>query len=221
MIELEKVNKTYNKGKNNEFQALYDVSLAIQDGEMVAVTGKSGAGKSTLLHILAGIDGFEGGSYRVGDISVGELTDRKLAGFRNKRIGMVMQDFALIDGYTAEENVMIPLIFGKVRGRKKRHGMCMDALEKVEMAEFSDKMVSRMSGGQKQRVAIARAIVNSPEFILADEPTGALDSVTSGAIMDVFRKLNEQGHTVVIVTHDHGIASQCHRQVVIEDGRVK
>lgn len=219
MLELKNINKIYNQGKPNEFQALNDVSLKIEDGEMVAIIGKSGAGKSTMLHILAGIDSFESGSYQVGKLSIGGLSDRNLAKFRNQKVGMVMQDFALVEEYTVYENIMIPLIFGKVKKKEQKqriHGV----LEKLGILDKSDKPVNQLSGGQKQRVAIARAIVNKPEFILADEPTGALDSNTSKEIMKVFCQLNEEGHTVVIVTHDMEIAEQCGRIIEIGDGRI-
>ncbi len=219
MIQLEKINKTYNKGKSNEFQALCNVDLTIMDGEMVAVIGKSGAGKSTLLHILAGIDSFEKGSYKVGNVNVGELNEKRLALFRNEKVGIVMQDFALIEGYTVEENIMIPLIFGKVKSGKRKD-MIKNVLEQLGISELRNKAVNKLSGGQKQRVAIARAIVNNPEFILADEPTGALDSQTAMDIMNVFKELNGKGHTIVIVTHDLELAEQCGRIVEISDGRI-
>lgn len=219
MIQLEKINKTYNKGKSNEFQALRNVDLTIMDGEMVAVIGKSGAGKSTLLHILAGIDSFEKGSYKVGNVNVGELNEKRLALFRNEKVGIVMQDFALIEGYTVEENIMIPLIFGKVKSGKRKD-MIKNVLEQLGISELRNKAVNKLSGGQKQRVAIARAIVNNPEFILADEPTGALDSQTATDIMNVFKELNGKGHTIVIVTHDLELAEQCGRIVEISDGRI-
>lgn len=219
MIQMENIVKTYNRGKANEFRALQDVSLRIEPGEMVAITGKSGAGKSTLLHILAGVDNFDSGLYRVGELSVGDMNDKKLAAFRNEKVGMIMQDFALIDGYTAEENVMIPLIFGKVKGGRKRREMSRCVLEEIGIGNLAEKPVNKMSGGQKQRVAIARAIVNRPEFILADEPTGALDSRTSEDIMQVFHQLNEQGHTVILVTHDQEVAKQCGRIMELGDGQ--
>lgn len=219
MINLKQVIKIYNKGKNNEFEALKGVDLQIEDGEMVAIIGKSGAGKSTLLHILAGIDSFEGGNYSVGDIDVGQLSEKKLSEFRNKNVGMVMQDFALIEDYTVAENLMVPLIFGKV-AKSKQMKMIDAVLAEINIAELKNKLVNQLSGGQKQRVAIARAIINEPQYILADEPTGALDSKTSDEIMTVFEELNRNGRTVVIVTHDNGVASRCQRIIEIADGKV-
>ena len=220
MIEIKNLVKIYNKGKTNEFCALKGIDLSIEEGEMVAIIGKSGAGKSTLLHILAAIDSYDKGSYLVDGVSVGDLKEKDRARFRNQKIGIVMQDYALIDEYTIEENVQIPLIFGKVKGNDVRREKIMTALENVGLAELAKKPVRQLSGGQKQRVAIARALVNNPTFLLADEPTGALDSKTSGEIMDVFEKLNQGGKTVIIVTHDMEVAAQCGRVIEISDGEI-
>ena len=220
MIEIKNLVKIYNKGKTNEFCALKGIELSIEEGEMVAIIGKSGAGKSTLLHILAAIDSYDKGSYLVDGVSVGDLKEKDRARFRNQKIGIVMQDYALIDEYTIEENVQIPLIFGKVKGNDVRREKIMTALENVGLAELAKKPVRQLSGGQKQRVAIARALVNNPTFLLADEPTGALDSKTSGEIMDVFEKLNQGGKTVIIVTHDMEVAARCGRVIEISDGEI-
>ena len=220
MIEIKNLVKIYHKGKTNEFCALKGIDLSIEEGEMVAIIGKSGAGKSTLLHILAAIDSYDKGSYLVDGVSVGDLKEKDRARFRNQKIGIVMQDYALIDEYTIEENVQIPLIFGKVKGNDVRREKIMTALENVGLAELAKKPVRQLSGGQKQRVAIARALVNNPAFLLADEPTGALDSKTSGEIMDVFEKLNQGGKTVIIVTHDMEVAARCGRVIEISDGEI-
>lgn len=220
MIEIKNLVKIYNKGKTNEFCALKGIDLSIDEGEMVAIIGKSGAGKSTLLHILAAIDSYDKGSYLVDGVSVGDLKEKERARFRNQKMGIVMQDYALIDEYTIEENVQIPLIFGKVKGNDVRREKIMTALENVGLAELAKKPVRQLSGGQKQRVAIARALVNNPTFLLADEPTGALDSKTSGEIMDVFEKLNQGGKTVIIVTHDMEVAARCGRVIEISDGEI-
>ena len=220
MIEIKNLVKIYNKGKTNEFCALKGIDLSIEEGDMVAIIGKSGAGKSTLLHILAAIDSYDKGSYLVDGVSVGDLKEKERARFRNQKIGIVMQDYALIDEYTIEENVQIPLIFGKVKGNDVRREKIMTALENVGLAELAKKPVRQLSGGQKQRVAIARALVNNPTFLLADEPTGALDSKTSGEIMDVFEKLNQGGKTVIIVTHDMEVAARCGRVIEISDGEI-
>ena len=220
MIEIKNLVKIYNKGKTNEFCALKGIGLSIEEGEMVAIIGKSGAGKSTLLHILAAIDSYDKGSYLVDGVSVGDLKEKDRARFRNHKIGIVMQDYALIDEYTIEENVQIPLIFGKVKGNDVRREKIMTALKNVGLDELAKKPVRQLSGGQKQRVAIARALVNNPAFLLADEPTGALDSKTSGEIMDVFEKLNQGGKTVIIVTHDMEVAARCGRVIEISDGEI-
>lgn len=220
MIEIKNLVKIYNKGKTNEFCALKGIDLSIEEGEMVAIIGKSGAGKSTLLHILAAIDSYDKGSYLVDGVSVGDLKEKDRARFRNQKMSIVMQDYALIDEYTIEENVQIPLIFGKVKGNDVRREKIMTALENVGLAELAKKPVRQLSGGQKQRVAIARALVNNPTFLLADEPTGALDSKTSGEIMDVFEKLNQGGKTVIIVTHDMEVAARCGRVIEISDGEI-
>ena len=220
MIQIKNLVKVYNKGKTNEFCALKVIDLSIDEGEMVAIIGKSGAGKSTLLHILAAIDSYDKGSYLVDGVSVGDLKEKDRARFRNQKIGIVIQDYALIDEYTIEENVQIPLIFGKVKGNDVRREKIMTALENVGLAELAKKPVRQLSGGQKQRVAIARALVNNPAFLLADEPTGALDSKTSGEIMDVFEKLNQGGKTVIIVTHDMEVAARCGRVIEISDGEI-
>ena len=220
MIEIKNLVKIYNKGKTNEFCALKGIDLSIEEGEMVAIIGKSGAGKSTLLHILAAIDSYDKGSYLVDGVSVGDLKEKDRARFRNQKIGIVMQDYALIDEYTIEENVQIPLIFGKVKGNDVRREKIMTALKNVSLDELAKKPVRQLSGGQKQRVAIARALVNNPAFLLADEPTGALDSKTSGEIMDVFEKLNQGGKTVIIVTHDMEVAARCGRVIEISDGEI-
>lgn len=219
MIQLKNIIKIYNKGKSNEFEALKGINVDIKDGEMVSIIGKSGAGKSTLLHILAGIDSFESGSYHVGETDIGKMSEKQLARFRNEMVGIVMQDFALIEDYTVAENLMIPLVFGKIP-KKKHAGMIDKVLAEVDMSDLRDKLVNQLSGGQKQRVAIARAIINSPQFILADEPTGALDQKTAVGIMELFRKLNREGHTVLIVTHDMDVAQRCQRNIEIQDGRI-
>ncbi|MBR2481859.1 MAG: ABC transporter ATP-binding protein, partial [Oscillospiraceae bacterium] len=198
---------------------LRGVSLTIEDGEMVAIIGKSGAGKSTLLHILACIDSYESGEYKIDDVLIQKLSERQYARIRNEKIGMVMQDFALVDDFSAIENVMLPLDFASKK-KPNRKALAMKALQSVGMDSMAKKPVNKLSGGQKQRVAIARAIVNEPSVILADEPTGALDTKTAAEIMGVFKQLNEQGKTVIIVTHDMGVAQQCDRIIEISDGLI-
>lgn len=219
MIKLSNIQKIYNKGKSNEFEALKGVSLTIKDGELVAVIGKSGAGKSTLLHIIACIDSYEDGKYVIDDVLVKNLSEKKLAEIRNSRIGIVMQDFALVDDFSCIENVLLPLDFA-AKKKSDRKELALAALKSVGMDDMAKKPVNKLSGGQKQRVAIARAIVNKPSVILADEPTGALDSKTAAEIMELFHELNKKGHTVIIVTHDLEIAKQCDRIIEISDGKI-
>ena len=219
MIILQNIKKVYNIGKANAFEALHDVSLEIADGEMTAVIGKSGAGKSTLLHILACIDSCENGDYRIDGESVSRLSERKAAQIRNEKIGIVMQDFALVEDFSALENVMLPLDFARKK-KPNRKQLAMNALQSVGMGDYAKKPVNKLSGGQKQRVAIARAIVNEPSVILADEPTGALDSKTAAEIMNVFHELHKRGKTIIIVTHDMEVAKQCGRIIEISDGSI-
>ena len=219
MITIDNIVKIYNPKGSNEYEALHGVSCNIADGEMVAIIGKSGAGKSTLLHILACIDNYQYGEYSIDGTLVKNLSERQYAKIRNEKIGMVMQDFALVEDFTAIENVMIPLSFSKHKITDKK-GRALAALKAVGVEEFANKPCNKLSGGQKQRVAIARAIVNEPSMILADEPTGALDTKTSAEIMKLFKFLNGQGRTVVIVTHDLNVAEQCDRIIEISDGRI-
>ena len=219
MVRINDVTKIYNSGSDTEFTALKGINLTIDDGELVAIIGKSGAGKSTLLHILACIDSYEEGEYYIDDLLVKNLSDRQMAQIRNEKIGIVMQDFALVDDLTCLENVLLPLDFSRLK-KKNKSDTALKALDSVGMSELANKSVNKLSGGQKQRVAIARAGVNNPDIILADEPTGALDTKTAAEIMNLFHELNDKGKTIVIVTHDMEIASQCTRIIEISDGRI-
>lgn len=221
MIEIDNIYKIYNKGKVNEFTALKGVSLRISEGEMVAVIGKSGAGKSTLMHIIGCVDDFEQGKYYLNGQDVSKLNEKKRAIIRNRDIGIVLQDFALMENYTVIENVLMPLFFSKDAGnRRVREEKAKNILSQLEMDEIMDKKVNKLSGGQKQRVAIARAMINNPKVLLADEPTGALDVNTSLEIMNVFKQLNAKGTTVIIITHDMEVANECNRVIEIRDGNI-
>ncbi len=217
MIELKKVTKIYNEKKQNRYPALRDVSLEIQDGELCAVIGRSGSGKSTLLHIIGMLDVFSYGKYLFDSFDVAGFSDSKLSKLRAEKIGFVKQDFALIEDYSVIDNVMLPLYPIKSRNKRQK---ALKAIDKLGISELANKDASQLSGGEKQRVAIARAIVNEPSLILADEPTGSLDTKTSAEIMDVFKKLHSEGKTVIIVTHDPNIAKQCDRIIEISDGEI-
>ena len=219
MIEFKNVTKVYNAKKGNAYEALHGVNMKIEDGELVAIVGKSGAGKSTLLHILACIDTYEDGEFYIDDMLIKNLCEKQMAQIRNEKIGLVMQDYALVEDFTAMQTVMLPMDFAKKKRKKKdRKAEAMEVLRQLKLEEFADKTVSQLSGGQKQRVAIGRAIVNYPEVLLADEPTGALDSTNAQAIMELFHMIHEKGTTVIIVTHDMEIANECDRKIVIADG---
>ena len=219
IIEIKDLHKTYNYKKSNAFEALKGISLDIEEGELVAIIGKSGAGKSTLMHIIGCIDDFESGTYTIEGVDISKMSEGKKAAVRNQKIGIVMQDFALVDDYTARDNVLVPVYFSKgSKNKKNKKERALEVLKRVGMEEFAGKPIKKLSGGQKQRVAIARALINDPSIILADEPTGALDSVTSDEIMNVFEELNAQGRTIIIITHDKEIASRCKRVIEIKDG---
>lgn len=217
MIELSDIIKIYNPKKVNKYQALNGISLEIPDREFCAIIGRSGSGKSTLLHIIGMLDKFSSGNYLFDKLNVGRLSDSAASSIRAKKIGFVKQDFALIEDYSVTDNVMLPLYPIKSKDKRKK---ALAAIEKTGISHLAKKEVSQLSGGEKQRVAIARAIVNEPSLILADEPTGALDTKTSIEIMDVFKQLNSEGKTVVIVTHDPNVANQCGRVIEISDGKI-
>lgn len=218
MIKIDNISKIYRMGRD-DFYALDNVSLEIAGGDFLAVRGTSGSGKTTLLHILGCLDSYSGGTYILDGMDVGKLSDDKKAALRNKKIGFVLQDFALINNKTVLYNVMVPLLFGKTPFKKIK-SMALEALDRVGIKDQAGKRANQLSGGQRQRVAIARAIVNNPEIILADEPTGSLDSENSRQIMNLLKTMNDGGITVVVVTHDDKVASFCKRQLFIEDGKI-
>ncbi|MGI5934974.1 MAG: ABC transporter ATP-binding protein [Lawsonibacter sp.] len=219
LIEIKNIYKIYNEGKESEVRALDGVTLSIDRGEFVAIIGASGSGKSTLMNILGCLDVPTYGDYILNGTDVTDRTDRQLAHIRNKEIGFIFQGYNLIPALTAYENVELPLIYQgiSVFQRKER---VMAALERVGMADRFGHRPSEMSGGQQQRVAIARAIATHPPIIMADEPTGALDSKTGKHVLEILHSLHEGGSTIILITHDNGIAATAHRIVRISDGRI-
>lgn len=219
LIEIKNIYKIYNEGKESEVRALDGVTLSIDRGEFVAIIGASGSGKSTLMNILGCLDVPTYGDYILNGTDVTDRTDRQLAHIRNKEIGFIFQGYNLIPALTAYENVELPLIYQgiSVFQRKER---VMAALERVGMADRFGHRPSEMSGGQQQRVAIARAIATHPPIIMADEPTGALDSKTGKHVLEILQSLHEGGSTIILITHDNGIAATAHRIVRISDGHI-
>lgn len=218
MLQLIDVNKTYPGVV--PLHVLKDISLTIDDGELVSIMGASGSGKSTLLNILGILDNYDTGEYLLDGMLVKNMSEKKAAELRNRKIGFVFQSFNLISYKDALENVALPLFYQGV-SRRKRNMLAMEQLERMGLADRAHHLPSEMSGGQKQRVAIARALITHPALILADEPTGALDSKTSREVMQVFRDLNSnEGMTVVIVTHDPGVGEQTNRIIRIVDGEI-
>lgn len=218
MITITKIKKIY-QNKNLLVRALDDVSLTIQDGESVAIMGRSGAGKTTLLNILGCLDSFDSGTYYLDGIDVSQLSDAKLAHLRNQKIGFVMQDFALLPHKSVLFNVMLPMYFDRTPWKEMRQ-RANYVLEKLGIEDQRNKKVNQLSGGQKQRVAIARAIIKDPSIILADEPTGALDSETGRIIMETLMERNQEGITVIVITHDSQVASYCRRKIILSDGKL-
>lgn len=218
MIELKNVSKTYGAShRTPPFQALKNVNLTIKAGEMVAIKGSSGAGKSTLLHIIGCLDRATSGEYLLDGESVTGMSSSQLATLRNACFGFVMQHFALIENDDALQNVAAPLLFSKTK-LSLMDALALEQLRYVGIAHLAKKRVAKLSGGEKQRVAIARAMVNDPQVILADEPTGALDRENSEKIVGLFQQLNARGKTIIIVTHDDYVANSCRRIVTIDDG---
>ena len=220
LVELRDVYKIYGEGRESEVRALDGVSLTIGKGEFVAVVGQSGSGKSTMMNVLGCLDIPTRGTYLLGGTDVRELTDKELSHIRNKQIGFIFQQYNLIQSLTVLENVELPLIYRGV-SKSVREELSVEALKKVGLEHRMDHKPSEMSGGQQQRVAIARAIAQAPPVILADEPTGNLDSNSTKEIMDILKGLHKEGRTVILITHDNGIAAQARRVVRIMDGKIE
>lgn len=219
MIQIKNLHKSYVMG-HNSLHVLKGMDMGIEEGEFVSIMGSSGSGKSTLLNILGILDDYDQGSYCLGGRLMQGLNETKAAQARNEMIGFVFQSFNLISFKNAMENVALPLYYQKV-SRKKRNLMALEYLDRLGLKEWAHHLPNEMSGGQKQRVAIARALISDPKVILADEPTGALDSVTSFEVMDILKEINDQGKTVIIVTHEHDIAAMTRKIIRLKDGVIE
>ena len=216
MLEIKKLNKSYKIG-DSTLHVLKGINLSVKEGEMIAIMGSSGSGKSTLLNIIGILDELDSGDYNLDGIQIKGLSEKKAAQYRNKFLGFVFQSFNLINFKNALENVALPLYYQGLN-RKERQQKALFHLQKVGLADWSSHLPNELSGGQKQRVAIARALASNPKLILADEPTGALDSTTSQEIMKFLQKLNDEGKTILIVTHEEDISLMCKRIVRLKDG---
>lgn len=218
LIVLDNIVKGYAMGSVIT-PVLKGISLAVNAGDMLAVVGASGSGKSTLMNIIGLLDKADQGEYLLNQRNIAGLSDNELARLRNRHIGFVFQQFNLLPRFTAEQNVALPLIYANVE-TQEINDRVMRALSRVGMSDFADRRPNQLSGGQQQRVAIARALIAEPQVILADEPTGALDSKTGGEVMKLFHALNREGRTLIIITHDEQIAAQCSRRIALADGQI-
>lgn len=219
MIQLQNIRKSYRTDYTN-LEVLKGIDLDIAEGEFVSIMGSSGSGKSTLLNIMGILDDYDEGIYRLDNTLIKNLSQKQAALYRNQFIGFVFQSFNLLPFKTAVENVALPLYYQKV-DRQKRQDIALEYLDRVGLKEWADHLPTQMSGGQQQRVAIARALISQPKVILADEPTGALDSQTSYEVMRLFKEVNDQGITIIVVTHEHDIAEQSKRIIRLRDGLIE
>lgn len=218
MVKLENIHKSYYNG--GPLHVLKGINLNIEEGEFVSIMGPSGSGKSTLLNIIGILDNYDKGKYWLGGTHIKNLSEKKAAYFRNKMIGFVFQSFNLISFKNAMENVALPLYYQNI-SRKKRHHIAMEYLEKMGLREWADHTPNELSGGEKQRIAIARAMVTKPRVIVADEPTGALDSNTSLEVMKLLQEINNEGVTIIIVTHERDISGMTNRIIRLKDGVIE
>lgn len=216
MIKIKNLHKSYQMGKNS-LHVLKGINFEVREGELVAIMGSSGSGKSTLLNIIGMLDNYDEGSYELGEVLIKKMDETKAAKYRNKFLGFVFQSFNLINYKNALENVVLPLYYQGV-SRKEREEKALKYLDDVGLKEWATHLPTELSGGQKQRVAIARAMVGEPKVLLADEPTGALDSNTSKEVLDLIQKINKAGKTILVVTHEEDIAQMCSRIVRLKDG---
>ena len=216
MINIKDLHKSYNMGSNS-LHVLKGINFSVSEGELVAIMGSSGSGKSTLLNIIGMLDNYDKGSYELDNILIKDLNETKAANYRNKFLGFVFQSFNLINYKSAVDNVELPLYYQGIK-RKEREKTALDYLDNVGLKNWASHLPSELSGGQKQRVAIARAMVSKPKVLLADEPTGALDSNTSAEVMSLIQKINNSGKTILVVTHEEDIAKMCKRIVKLKDG---
>ena len=219
MLKLKDIHKSYQQG-SQEFPILKGIDLHVKEGDFLAIMGPSGSGKSTLMNIIGCLDKASSGTYHIEGTDVSELSDNQLSDLRNQKIGFVFQNFNLMPKLTACQNVELPLTYMKIP-KKERRERALEMLRLVGLEERSDFKPMELSGGQKQRVAIARALVTNPSFILGDEPTGALDTKTSVQIMDLFKQLNDEGKTIVIITHEPEVAQLCKQTVILRDGNIE